>query len=285
MSDKFTAPCSRYYGCQGNDLRLYSRDDGKVDFVECASCGLIWRDLTSCADERTFDEVYFQNKGYDKKWEHKVLKSHLLLNILEKFCVPGKILDVGPGLGYNMFAARQRGWQVEGLDVSDFVIKSLESKDLIVHKGDIFDLKHGDYDVVFMKHVLEHYQDPFAALNHVGSLLKQNGLILVMVPNSEHRKAQKLRNKYKFYSHKENGIEHYVYFNKKTLRDILEFSGFAILQEDYPFFDKGKNSLGCLLSRLFRRWSSRLRLNQELLVIAGQRQGSGQANMQHFEPK
>lgn len=268
MANKFVAPCSERYGCD-NNLSLYSKD-GPVEFLECDDCGLIWRDLTKCDEEREYDEEYFNKMGYKENREHKVSKAHMLFEIIEEWACPGKMLEVGPGFGYNMEAAKNRGWRVKGLDVSPYISSALRVQGLPTAEGSLTDLRNldKDYSLIFMKHVLEHYRNPFEALANARDMLEDGGLIAVIVPNSDYIKAKRKRGRYKFYSHSKNGIEHFVYFNQETLREILEFSDFEILQEGFPVFVEGVNSPVSILSRTIRECMAKLNLNQEIFALA-----------------
>jgi 2-polyprenyl-3-methyl-5-hydroxy-6-metoxy-1,4-benzoquinol methylase len=270
MTEKFIAPCTEQYGCSTDALELYSRDPGRVDFVKCDSCGIIWRDLSTCNEERIYDEGYFQRMTYDAGREHRIHKAGMLLAILEQFAQRGTILEDGCGPGYNLEAATRRGWKSEGTDISDHVVDFCRKRGINVEKGNLIDNKKipGSYDAIFLKHVLEHYKDPFLALENAWKLLKPGGHLQIIMPNAEHRKARLLKERYKFYNYDFNGIEHYVYFTRETLKKILEHSGFEQVQENYPLFLKGNNSPKSVLERAVRRSFSVLDMDQELVVVA-----------------
>lgn len=263
------APCSQYYGCKRDGLCEYARD-GRVVFVQCGACGLIWRDLAACDEERVFDGSYFRNKGYDRARAHKVRKSHMIFAIIEQFARPGRLLEVGPAMGYSMEAAVRRGWSADGLDVSEHAIEFLKSAGLRCWKGNLMDTSSvaGRYDAILMKHVFEHYRDPFAALKRAGEMLVDRGLIAIVVPNAAYRKAGRLRGRHKFYCYQHNGIEHFVYFNQQTLRRIVEFGGFEVLQEGLPVFVKGDNAPASIANRAVRRAMAVARLDQEIFLFA-----------------
>jgi 2-polyprenyl-3-methyl-5-hydroxy-6-metoxy-1,4-benzoquinol methylase len=270
MTENFEAPCAKYYSCPNKSLKLYAQNDTKVDFVRCDSCGLIWRDLSTCSEERIYDEAYFQRMGYCTRRQHRIDKAHMLFEILEQHVQAGKMLEVGPGLGYNMEAAKERGWKAEGLDISDYVTEYLKSTGLDCYKGSLVDCRQitGKYDTIFMKHVLEHYKDPFAALTRTRELLEDDGVVQIVVPNAKYRKAVKLRGRHRFYSYEKNGIEHYVYFDKDTLRRLLESTGFQILQQGLPLLVKRNNTPYKILNRAIRRSMSAFDLDQELFAVA-----------------
>lgn len=270
MSENFVAPCTKNYGCSEKDLTLYARDNGKVDFVRCKSCGLIWRDLSTCNEEGNYDSQYFQIHNYDRRRQHRINKAHMLLSIVEEHIKPGRMLEVGPGLGYNMEAAIERGWKSQGLDVSDYAVKFARIRGLNVSQGSLTDCPafEGSFDLIFMKHVLEHYRDPFEALTQARALLSNRGLIGIVVPNALYKKAVNLRSGYRFYSYEGKGVEHFVYFDRGTLRKILEHTGFELLQEGLPVLVNGDNSAKSLANRILRRSMSLFDLDKELFAVA-----------------
>ncbi len=270
MANDFVAPCSEHYGCAEEGLELYSRDPGKVDFVRCESCGLIWRDLSVCNEERAYDEHYFQMHNYDRRRRHRIKKAHMFLGIAEQFTAPGRMLEVGLGLGYNTEAAIERGWEAEGWDISDYAVNFARTRGLKITRGSLIDCPafEGSFDLILMKHVLEHYRDPFAALTQARNQLSSRGLVEIIVPNARYRKAMRLRGRYKFYSYERNGIEHFVYFDRVTLRRILEHTGFEVVQEGLPVLISGENSVKLLADRIWGRSRSLFGLDQEVITVA-----------------
>lgn len=270
MKTEFVAPCVEEYGCNPFNLLSYANDNGIVEFLQCCDCELIWNDLTKGVKERVFNEAYFHEKTFDAKREHRVNKAHMFLSILEQYVSPGKLLEVGPALGYNLEAAMQRGWDVNGFDISDYVIGVLEEMNIPIEKASLCDNDKPDgvYDAILLKHMLEHYRNPFDALIDANRLLKDNGYLQAFLPNAKYKIAVKERGKFRFYNHKENGIEHFVYFTQDTLNRMLEHSGFEIVQENFPVFVKGDFSVGRIIDRFGRRLISKFDLDQELMVIA-----------------
>ena len=269
----FIAPCTEHYGCSPGSLVLYSRDPGKVYFVQCRSCNIIWKDTTTATEERSYDETYFANRGYDKNLEHRIQKSHMLLALLEQHTRKGRLLEIGPALGYTMMAAQERGWRTEGLDISDYVIQNAPSWGLDIQKGSLteHDKKQSSYKAIVLRHVLEHYKDPFKAMQEVHGLLAEDGSVLIALPNADYTHAKRLREKHKFYKFEKGGKEHYAYFTYETIKRMLEHTGFDVMQENIPVLVQGDNSPARIIDRTARRALSALGLDQELIVVAKKR--------------
>ena len=266
---RFNPPCIANYGCEPNRLKLYARD-GPVDFVQCGSCNTIWKDTSKYADERVYEENYFSRRSYHEKRVQRVRKSDLLLGILEQFVSPGRLLEIGPAFGYNIEAAMQRGWKAEGIDISDHAVAACRELGLDVKKGSLSenDKPTGAYNAIIMRHVFEHYQDPFKALEEGKRLLCDNGYMLILVPNANLMQAKRVRGKHKFYRADKCGIEHFVYYTRETLEKLLEHSGFEVVQENFPVLVRNDNGISRIIERLFRRSLTLIDFDQELLVIA-----------------
>jgi SAM-dependent methyltransferase len=100
---------------------------------------------------------------------------------------PGdRLLEVGCGIGAFLVAAHQRGWDVQGLDVSSEALAVSESiHRLPVRQGtlDAFDAPPGTFKAIVCWEVLEHLADPRGFLRRARSLLRTDGLLACSVPN------------------------------------------------------------------------------------------------------
>ncbi len=264
--------CSTYLGCSGKAI-VYATDR-ELKFEECTDCGLIWRTPDSFHHSKAYDKNYFDSKRYEKRRNHKVRKSGWLIEIAqfhhEKI---SHILEVGCSIGYTLEAAKKRNIKHLGIDVSEYAVDFCNKLGLNASTADFNNLRaqNKKYDLIFMQHVLEHFEDPFYALSECHSLLNKNGLILILVPNSKYYRAIRNRSEHRFYSQQGVGSEHFVYFNYKNLKRVLEVSGFKIVQKNYPVFTGKFSTPASLLNQIFRRLLSILNADQELFLVAVKR--------------
>ncbi len=111
--------------------------------------------------------------------------------VLQRIAPQGRtMLDVGCGEGFALAYFREQGWSVKGFDFSAAGVESQNPacRDALV-AGDVFALLDAEiaadrkYDVVWLQNVLEHVLDPVALLVALKSLLSQEGVAVITVPN------------------------------------------------------------------------------------------------------
>lgn len=100
---------------------------------------------------------------------------------------PGdRLLEVGCGVGLFMAAASEKGWDVEGIDLSETALQaSRDIHHLPVRQGrfDELDFEEGAYSAIATFEVLEHLTDPRGFLDKAKRLLEPGGLLVCSVPN------------------------------------------------------------------------------------------------------
>jgi SAM-dependent methyltransferase len=96
---------------------------------------------------------------------------------------PGaRVLDVGAGRGRLVEALRNAGFAAAGIDPS--------MRGAGVERSSVEDHEDSGLDAVVVWHVLEHLDDPAAALARVRSWLRPDGLLLVGGPNAASLQAR-----------------------------------------------------------------------------------------------
>jgi SAM-dependent methyltransferase len=99
--------------------------------------------------------------------------------------MPGRLLDVGCGVGDLMAALERHGWDVVGLEPSRVACSHAAGRGLEVHCGTIDEAPWGDstFDAIVFNHALEHIPNPEDALRRAAALLRPGGILAVAVPN------------------------------------------------------------------------------------------------------
>lgn len=159
---------------------------------------LIWRNIRfhiyecrECSQVFTFprERVDFYNENYyaayARKEEADVRVFDAILAWLEGLRAPGRLLDVGCGIGTFIARAHQRGWKVVGIDTSEAAIRAARAKypqvDLVC--GDVTKIADQTYDVVTLFDMLMYVPEPIPFLARVRERLNPRGLLIVKAVN------------------------------------------------------------------------------------------------------
>jgi SAM-dependent methyltransferase len=146
---------------------------------------------------------------------------------------PGRILDVGCGLGHLLSGVDPR-WDRHGIEISAYAAERACEYGSIYH-GTLDSAEYPDrfFDVVTLYHVIEHMEDPERELREIRRILKPGGWIIVGTPNFDSACARRFGDKFRLL----HDATHISLFSAESLRRLLEDNGFSVDWEDYPFFE------------------------------------------------
>lgn len=146
-----------------------------------------------------------------------------------------RIIEIGSSNGYFLKQMQIRGWDVLGFEPAETFSSLANQNDIYTQKmyfGDTASLKAvenwGEPNVVIMRHVLEHLDNPNAMIESISHILS-SGYLIIEVPYLAKEVAEKQF--YAFYH------EHLSYFSVNILKRLLNKYGFKII-------DIKENSLG-----------------------------------------
>lgn len=162
-----------------------------TNIVKCRKCGFVYTNpLISISTEKM---VHF----YDDpdRYQSSICVTDPLkvfnrnLNIIERFTRhKGKLCDIGSGKGEFLAIARNRGWEVFGIEPSKkFVDYAKNIYGLDIQNSDIENANFPDdyFDVVTLNMVLEHIDNPHNLVFQIHRILKKGGLLYIEVPNMD----------------------------------------------------------------------------------------------------
>lgn len=140
---------------------------------------------------------------------------------------PGdRMLEVGCGNGMFLLLARDRGWEVEGIDLSESAVRAgRETHGLPVQEADFaqYDAEPGAYRAIVAWEVLEHLPDPRGFLAKARTLLRPGGSLVFSVPN-EGRKVPHPATR----GPASLPPVHLNFWNPDSLRAFLELNGYRV---------------------------------------------------------
>lgn len=103
--------------------------------------------------------------------------AELRLDWVTRFCAAGRLLEIGPGAGHLLAAARRRGFEVAGVDPNPASVRRLAARGIAIEHATIeaSALPDAAFDVVVHVDLLAHLADPVAALQAMARRLRPGG--------------------------------------------------------------------------------------------------------------
>jgi SAM-dependent methyltransferase len=239
-----------------------SSDRRTFQISQCAHCELVGVQPRLTAEEIVgyYSEAYYAK---DKLRLKSILEDDLpglrRADRLKKWCKGGAVLDVGCGSGKFLSTLDSDRWRKVGIELSDTAANlARQQYGIEVFVGDLQEAHYPDhsFDLITLWHVFEHLPDPMPTLRELRRILKDDGILLVAVPNFgslERRLAQG-------HWYHLDVPRHYFHYTPKTLGHMLDQAGFRvvkvrhfILKNWYGFLQSALNALG-LGRNLVRDW-------------------------------
>jgi len=200
--------------------------------LHCKHCGL--GETEGAVGEPVYDATYLSQQwsGTDpsqKQVERAVRAELRRVRVIERTAAGRRLLELGVGHGYFLEAARRRGFEVRGIDLSRAAAEFSRSRfgfEVVVTAIEEADLPGVAFDVAAAWHVLEHVADPRAVLRKVSGWLAPGGIVAVEVPNYESYDARLQGARWQGWQPQ----YHRWHFTPRALAGLLEQAGFAVEQ-------------------------------------------------------
>jgi ubiquinone/menaquinone biosynthesis C-methylase UbiE len=124
-------------------------------------------------------QCFIKTPGYSAECQR-------LNNIINFHQIPGPILDIGCGLGGMINYLEQSGTNVYGIDPGMHLrLINLQNKKVCQSCGENIPFADHTFGVVYFMHSFAHLTDPHLTLREVKRVLKTNGLLCLITPNSQ----------------------------------------------------------------------------------------------------
>jgi 2-polyprenyl-3-methyl-5-hydroxy-6-metoxy-1,4-benzoquinol methylase len=226
--------------CGSSDARVLFRKN-TTDFMQCRQCGLEW--VHPLPDMAKMHELYSSPKYYSTDnisqygYSDYVRNKHLYVNLFNRRLDEilrhtdgqrGLLLDVGCATGVLLELARLRGWDVRGVDVSEYATRiARDYYRLDAFTGELAEAAYPDehFDVVVMDDLIEHVADPSALVEESHRILKPGGLLTLNTPNRAGVWHFLMGRRWFHYKQS----EHTYFFSPKVIRALLKRHGFRVL--------------------------------------------------------
>jgi len=212
--------------------------------VRCTVCGLVYviPRPTPAELAALYDEAYFRGTGpvgYRPDEDYIGNDSRLELFIERTAAVeryrrpPGVLVDVGCATGFALRAARDRGWDCLGIDVSEFAVNfAREHYGLNVVKGTLREaaIPSESVDALTMWDLLEHVPSPRQECVEANRVLKPGGVLALATPDADCPcPSPETCDPAKAAFWQAKPPEHIHYFSPATISRLLAETGFYVV--------------------------------------------------------
>jgi 2-polyprenyl-3-methyl-5-hydroxy-6-metoxy-1,4-benzoquinol methylase len=173
-----------------------------------------------------YDREYFE--GLTQRKQHEQYYQQRILDVIEQYKTSGEMLEVGIGVGIFMELAHNNGWDIQGVEPSQAACQYVsETLHLPTTNNTLQEARFPEnhFDVIAMRHVLEHITNPKLFLKELHQILHDDGIICLVVPNFGGLHSRLEKEEW-FHLSLPYHVAHYTSY---TLRNMLTSCGFEIL--------------------------------------------------------
>lgn len=231
---KFACPICSQPPSRSITLGRIDRHNLPLTTVICLECGsprskeVLRSESLENFYGNNYRRLYHTSNGPDDDFfRDQFTRGLRLAKIVEPFLESrARVLEIGCGAGGIVSAFLDRGYQPTGIDFDvDYLefgrSRGLDLRNTALEKWD------EKVDAIVLSHVLEHLTHPSEFLRSVGANLKENGILIVEVPNifSLWRTYGGSLRTYLQYAH-------VFHFDRWSLRQVTQASGFKCMYSD-----------------------------------------------------
>ncbi|MES2560102.1 MAG: class I SAM-dependent methyltransferase [Bacteroidota bacterium] len=232
----------------------YAFKDRFLWLMECESCGLrsIWPRPSEEEIVEMYAAEYFTEA--DAATHHMNDEYVKLLNAgnyeagvteMRRYTPTGNVLEIGCATGNFLSALKKGGFNVKGIELSEFAVTYAKDHfgieiinkpfdDKILNKG----ISENEFDIIIMGDVLEHFTNPTEAMNLAYKITKPGGVVIIHLPGTLNLLSSKLA----FLLYKLMGTQktmtippyHLTEFSAKTALKMCKKAGFSkvVIKQD-----------------------------------------------------
>ncbi|MFO0839217.1 MAG: class I SAM-dependent methyltransferase [Phycisphaerae bacterium] len=236
--------------CGGEPRERFALAEG-VPLLQCRRCLLGWWRWGEFDPRKFYDRQYFQSadvsRGYDdyaslEAGVRRTARGRLrrVANLLartakpERITAPRRLYEIGCGTGVFLDEARNAGWDVRGVEVSDYGVERARARGLAVERGEAEALsrtarangEQAQVDCVAMWDVIEHVRDPAGVIRHVAGRLRAGGILALSTGDVSSLCARLSGPRWHLF----NLPEHLFFFSPDSLRRLLRAAGCRVIE-------------------------------------------------------
>lgn len=205
---------------QGADLLVQDGWQAK----KCPECKLVFLSPRPSEDETV--QLYAEDGAHHPASAHLAdygspanrLETGRTLRLISRHQPAGRLLELGPGSGALLAAARQQGYDVESVELNPAQVEFIRDV-LGLPCRDRLDAVHGTFDVIYHRDVLSHFSDPISVFKQLHDRLAPGGVHIFETGNGDfHPRFGKLFSSFQF-------PDHLFFFSERSLHKLLTEAG------------------------------------------------------------
>ncbi|WP_155876612.1 class I SAM-dependent methyltransferase [Desulfuromonas sp. AOP6] len=170
---------------------VFENEGKKSNFFQCPECSFLFARpiFIPELDHRQMDGLenaeLFNSRMLKRIYVHYFIKKEIraLRRVKGKGAL--RLLDIGCGTGWTTKVYADQGFEVTGLEPSKGRAEFAREKygiDVICDYIENVEITE-KFDVVVLRHIVEHFSAPGLVLRKIRGFLKDDGVVLVIVPN------------------------------------------------------------------------------------------------------
>lgn len=146
-----------------------------------------------------------------------------------------KLLDIGCGTGDFLKTAKKNNWQVSGVEPNEQarLIANEKTNNSVYGIEQLLKFEKHSFDVITLWHVLEHLPKLHKQISIIKNLLKQNGTLIIAIPNYKSFDAKHYKNFWAAY----DVPRHLWHFNQTSISKLFDSTNMKVVKTQPMKFD------------------------------------------------
>lgn len=220
------------------DIALKCRDSEAFKILKCKECNLVQLDhMPEIFEDQNFYDTDQQVKNCISDLTLEQMKVNAKEDNLRRYEMikrysseESKLLEIGCGYGFFLELLQDNGFFAKGIEIGEerrrIANKRCNNRVQSINLlADTMLESSEKFDIVCLFQVLEHISNPVLFLSNINQLfLKDSSAVIIEIPNLDDQMLNQSKGYFDFYWQR----AHLIYYNKQTVKMVLEKAGYYI---------------------------------------------------------